>query len=261
MIDFDVSWPPNLTNLNRPEMNIHEYQAKALFEKFGVPVPKGAAAKTARGLHQRPGRTARGPDHGEVADPRRRARQGRVHRRVQGRRQVLQDQGRGQGGRDKDARQHARHRPDRPRRPQGPDRLFHRRQRHQEGVLPGDPARPRRVAAGHRRLDRGRRGDREGRARDAGEDLQGRRRPGLRPRRLPGPRARDQARLRARRGEERLQAHTLPLRHVLGDGRRDGRGEPARHDARPARSWRSTPRCPSTTTPSSATRRSSPCAT
>ena len=28
-------------------MNIHEYQAKALFEKFGVAVPKGAAAKTA----------------------------------------------------------------------------------------------------------------------------------------------------------------------------------------------------------------------
>ena len=28
-------------------MNIHEYQAKALFEKFGVPVPKGVAAKSA----------------------------------------------------------------------------------------------------------------------------------------------------------------------------------------------------------------------
>jgi succinyl-CoA synthetase beta subunit len=28
-------------------MNIHEYQAKALFEKYGVPVPKGAAAKSA----------------------------------------------------------------------------------------------------------------------------------------------------------------------------------------------------------------------
>jgi len=27
-------------------MNIHEYQAKALFEKFGVPIPAGAAAKT-----------------------------------------------------------------------------------------------------------------------------------------------------------------------------------------------------------------------
>src|SRR5580704_11980975 len=27
-------------------MNIHEYQAKALFEKFGVPVPKGMPAKT-----------------------------------------------------------------------------------------------------------------------------------------------------------------------------------------------------------------------
>ena len=40
---FDVSWPPNLTNLIRPDMNIHEYQAKALFEKFGVPVPKGTS--------------------------------------------------------------------------------------------------------------------------------------------------------------------------------------------------------------------------
>jgi succinyl-CoA synthetase beta subunit len=28
-------------------MNIHEYQAKALFEKFGVPVPKGVAVKSA----------------------------------------------------------------------------------------------------------------------------------------------------------------------------------------------------------------------
>lgn len=28
-------------------MNIHEYQAKTLFEKFGVPVPQGASAKTA----------------------------------------------------------------------------------------------------------------------------------------------------------------------------------------------------------------------
>ena len=28
-------------------MNIHEYQAKALFEKFGVPAPKGAAARSA----------------------------------------------------------------------------------------------------------------------------------------------------------------------------------------------------------------------
>ncbi len=31
-------------------MNIHEYQAKALFEKYGVPVPKGAAATTPEGF-------------------------------------------------------------------------------------------------------------------------------------------------------------------------------------------------------------------
>ncbi|MEM7383494.1 MAG: ATP-grasp domain-containing protein, partial [Verrucomicrobiota bacterium] len=28
-------------------MNIHEYQAKELFEKFGVPTPRGAAAASA----------------------------------------------------------------------------------------------------------------------------------------------------------------------------------------------------------------------
>jgi succinyl-CoA synthetase beta subunit len=31
-------------------MNIHEYQAKAIFEKFGVPVPKGAVATTPEGF-------------------------------------------------------------------------------------------------------------------------------------------------------------------------------------------------------------------
>jgi succinyl-CoA synthetase beta subunit len=31
-------------------MNIHEFQAKALFEKYGVPVPKGAAATTPEGF-------------------------------------------------------------------------------------------------------------------------------------------------------------------------------------------------------------------
>ena len=31
-------------------MNIHEYQAKAIFEKFGVPVPKGAVATTPAGF-------------------------------------------------------------------------------------------------------------------------------------------------------------------------------------------------------------------
>jgi succinyl-CoA synthetase beta subunit len=39
-----VSADNSLTPLSR--MNIHEYQAKALFEKFGVAVPQGAPAKT-----------------------------------------------------------------------------------------------------------------------------------------------------------------------------------------------------------------------
>jgi len=38
---------PSARTYGLSRMNIHEYQAKALFEKFGVPVPKGAAAKSA----------------------------------------------------------------------------------------------------------------------------------------------------------------------------------------------------------------------
>ncbi len=38
--------PRRLLAVLGPSMNIHEYQAKALFEKFGVPVPKGVAAKS-----------------------------------------------------------------------------------------------------------------------------------------------------------------------------------------------------------------------
>src|SRR5437868_910457 len=43
-----LSTPPlaNSPSFSSSRMNIHEYQAKALFEKYGVPVPKGAAATT-----------------------------------------------------------------------------------------------------------------------------------------------------------------------------------------------------------------------
>ena len=84
--------------------------------------------------------------------------------------------------------------------------LLHGRQRHQEGVLPGDPARPGLVPAGDRRLHRGRRRDREGRPRDSREDLQGLRRSGLRAGRLPGPGAHLPARLQPGGGEERAKA-------------------------------------------------------
>jgi len=42
-------------------MNIHEYQAKALFEKFGVPVPKGAAARSAAEFDAALGQLPEGP--------------------------------------------------------------------------------------------------------------------------------------------------------------------------------------------------------
>ena len=42
-------------------MNIHEYQAKALFEKFGVPVPKGAPAKSAAEFDEALAKLPEGP--------------------------------------------------------------------------------------------------------------------------------------------------------------------------------------------------------
>ncbi len=42
-------------------MNIHEYQAKALFEKFGVPVPKGAAATSLEEFDSALGQLPEGP--------------------------------------------------------------------------------------------------------------------------------------------------------------------------------------------------------
>ena len=61
-------------------MNIHEYQAKELLAKFGVAVPKPAIAALSveRGRCAQP-RLLPGPlVGGQVADPRRRARQGQV---------------------------------------------------------------------------------------------------------------------------------------------------------------------------------------
>ena len=69
-------------------MNIHEYQAKAVLAKFGVPVPHGFAGVLGRGSRQG-GARARRPGLGrEGADPRRRARQGR---RRQGRANRIED--------------------------------------------------------------------------------------------------------------------------------------------------------------------------
>ncbi len=87
-------------------MNVHEYQAKALLESFGVAVPAG-------GSRRRPPRPRRRPAHRdpggrrEGAGARGRPRQGRRHQA----REVAQ---RGEAARERDPRHDARHAPDRP---------------------------------------------------------------------------------------------------------------------------------------------------
>ena len=100
-------------------MNIHEYQAKELLAKFGVPVPAGYAAMSVEEAVAAAGEASRAALCGEGADPCRRARQGQVQGtgpRRQGRRAAGEDARRGPRRRHRDARQHAGHDPDRRRR-------------------------------------------------------------------------------------------------------------------------------------------------
>ncbi len=59
-------------------MNIHEYQAKELLAKFGVPVPAGHAAMSVDEAVEAAEAAARAAVGGQGADPRRRPRQGQV---------------------------------------------------------------------------------------------------------------------------------------------------------------------------------------
>ncbi len=61
-------------------MKIHEYQAKAILKKYGVPVPRGEMAATqaeAESAAQQPIRVRRDRCGGQSADSRRRPRQRR----------------------------------------------------------------------------------------------------------------------------------------------------------------------------------------
>ena len=153
-------------------MNIHEYQAKALFEKFGVPVSKGASATLTGGVRHRAAATARRPDHGQSPDPRRRARQGRLRRRLQGRGEVLQDKADARRSAAPHARQRPGDRPDRSGRPAGAGLYFtvasEIKNEYYLAILLDRAS----AASRPRRLDRGRRGNREGGARAPRKDRQ-----------------------------------------------------------------------------------------
>ena len=122
-------------------MNIHEYQAR-LFAKYGVPVPQNI--RPSRRISSTPLQLPEGPTMVKSqihAGGRSRARS----RRLQGRREILQDQGRGPRDRREDARQHAGHDPDRAGRTQT---IYFTVASEIKGILPRHPARPRLVAAG-----------------------------------------------------------------------------------------------------------------
>ena len=191
-------------------MDIHEYQAKEILARFGVPVPKGALAYSPEQAAYR-AREIGGKLLGrQGAGPHRRPRQG-------WRRQALPQRGRGAGGRRRPARQEAGDASVRPRRQDRLPPLCRRRRRHREGALSGLRARPQVGARDGRRLIRGRHGDRGDRRREAAVDRQGQRRARRRHAGLPGPRDRLRARPRAERRSSRpstpSSAATAPSRN------------------------------------------------
>ena len=148
-------------------MNIHEYQAKALLNEFGVPISQRRAGAEGRGRRGRRQDAARPDLGGEEPDPCRRPRQGQVQgslRRRQGRRPHRQVGRRGQRVRQADARRDAGHGADRRARQAGQPPLHRGRLRHRQGVLSLDPGRPRNLGSVVRGLDRRRRQHRGRRA-------------------------------------------------------------------------------------------------
>ncbi len=204
-------------------MNIHEYQAKDLYRAVRHSDRQGLSGLLGR-RGRRSGEEAAGPGlGGEIADPRRRPRQGQVqgsrggHRRRRAPRQIHR---RGQGVRRPDARQHARHAADRPRGQQGPAPLRRGWLGHRARTLSLHAGRPRDQPRLVHRLDRRRHGHREGGPRHAGEDLHHLDRSGVGLFPLPRPQDRVRARPHRRPGQPVRQAGRQPLPDV----RREGHG-------------------------------------
>jgi hypothetical protein len=72
-------------------MNIHEYQAKKLFERFNVATPKGAPAETPEEAERVSCRTEHPKPCCQGSDPRRRTRKRDLYQRIQWRGKTLHD--------------------------------------------------------------------------------------------------------------------------------------------------------------------------
>ncbi len=170
-----------------PPMNLHEYQSKALFAEYGIPVPQGVAVKTRRRGEGRRREARRPPLGRQGAGARGRPRQGR-------RREAREVAGGSRAAREGAARHAPR---DASERPRGfARRLGLRRVRleHRARAVPEPRRRPQRRADRDHGVGGRRHGHRAGRARHAREDLHAHAASGRGRRGLPGA----QARLRAR---------------------------------------------------------------
>ena len=217
--------PPGPTRIPT-SVKIHEYQAKAIFRQFGVPVPRGEVAFAAD----------------EVYDIAKRLGGGTVVVKAQ-----IHAGGRGKGGGVKLAKNPDEAVADRAGRCSGMTLVTH--QTGPEGRVVSrvldrgghadraravlqHPARPRRDAPDHHGERRRRHGHRGSRREDAGEDHPRARRSGDRPHPVPDPQDRVRARARGRAGPEGVEADDGRLRRVRRHRRLARRDQPAHRDRR-----------------------------
>ena len=206
-------------------MKIHEYQAKEILRKYGVPVPKGRPAFSI-GEAEAAAKELIAETGNEVVVVKAQIHAG----------------GRGKGGGVKVVKGAARRRatprkkilgmtlvtpPDRPGRPAGQAPADRAGRRHRPRALPRHASSTAAAGGGGDGLVRGRHGDRGGRRQAPGEDPQGAGRPGGRPGRLPGAQPGLRPGPARRRGQERA-----PSCSCCACTRRSSRSTP--------RWWRST---------------------
>ncbi len=208
-------------------MKIHEYQAKAILARHGVPVPRGEVAFNAAEAHE-------------------------IAQRLGGGLVVVKAQihagGRGKGGgvkvakipaggrdaRPRHDRHDARHASDRAERPRGVARAGRRRPADDARALLERRPRSRRGEAGDDGERRGRDGHRRGRRQDARADRHHSHRAGRRPRAVRSAATRLRHRPRRRAGEQVREAGHRALRGVCRDRRHAARDQPARRHRRTA---------------------------
>ena len=233
-------------------MKIHEYQARDLLAKAGIPVPSATVVESPT---PPPRPSSKTPHPVQVV----KAQVFAGGRGKAGFVKLVKSADEAQRRRQVHAHQPHGLRPDRPRRHRGQQDPHRRRRRYRQRVLRLHHPRPQSRHPRRHRLRRGRRGNRRGRQNQTRSHHQGAHASPPWPASLRRPQGRPQDRLRRQTGlHRRANSSSISPSSTSTYDCIAGRDQSPRRHQRRAKFWPSTPKSSSTTTPCSAIPTSSP---